>query len=1262
MKKVLFTLFIFILCIINVKAGTLKSITIDGKTCSNTSNIEECLNSETYSYDNENKILTLNNYNGERIYIARNSTTTTVDSITIHLKGKNIVTNNSTYTYAIRSDIALTITSDEGASLEVNNHTEKDTSSSSIYCSRKVTIEGGNILLKNTYDYETTTNRSLYGISASNGVHIKNNANVEVDIMNDYNNIAAFVVGGTDIENPPIYIEKNASLKTNLVSNNVLKSTSYIVRTYTYYSGTVGEVDVKAEGKIEEKQSLHSIYIDGKKCLSDTSIEECVKDDTYSWDEETKTLTLNNYDSGRIRIEKIGLTFTNKDVITVNVKGNNKITENSGYSTFYSDYDTIFKSDANAKIEINQSRQADGNNSVLIVQKLLTIDGVNMDVNNTYNYNTTNERATNGIEATCGVIMKNKANVNININTDYSRVNAILVGDEGIENPKIYLDESSSLSIKIDAKNKLSAPKMSLYNYSSDTGIIGSTDKQIKGKIEEPTFVSSITIDGKKCDNNGNMNACLNNDSYTWDDKTKTLKLKKYNGGRISIDTVGNIANNTPSVNIHLEGDNVINENSKYNALNVSSNLNISAEENATLTINHSRQAASTNTAVRVYKLLTILGGNITVNNKYDYDSTSNRSVYAIQGDYGVIIKNNSVVTLNVENDYSTSAGIVVGGEGIENPKIYVEKPAKLELNILAKNKLKAELRRNAAYLYITGTIGEVDKKTTGEVIENTPVSTIYIDDKQCKNDGDINKCLNSEKYVWDEETNTLTLNNYDGKRIHLYIQNTLSKQGKPIKIYLKGNNKIEEKSDYYAFYSSGNLVIDGDENSSLDIIYHYQGNGGNSSAKVNNLLTIQGGNINITNGYEYDNDKSFNVYALEALYGIIIKDNAKVKLNTISDYAKARGMVVGGEGAENPKIYIEEPASLEVNLEVKNKLNEESVSLNSFTYYTGTIGNVDIKKTGKIIESPSFQEIIIDGKKCINDANIESCLSSDTYSYNIETNTLTLKNYKGNHIKIHSSESNFGNLKPLKVHLIGNNEIISETDYDTPFEVISDIDIIISAEENATLNITRKCPAVGSNVAMYINKGDLTIESGKVTINNTYLAETDDTISAYGIYAYNVNLKGNSDLSINVFSDYSRAYGILFAQKNNSKLSIESTSKLEITAYSSNKTNSDKNISRAIYNFENTEKPAEIIYISNSDIESQVYAGNTKEDSKIVDEENQEIIDFSYFKVEQKEVKEEIENPKTSDNLNMIMIIFVSILLLCIPGYIIIKKRILIK
>ena len=41
---------------------------------------------------------------------------------------------------------------------------------------------------------------------------------------------------------------------------------------------------------------------------------------------------------------------------------------------------------------------------------------------------------------------------------------------------------------------------------------------------------------------------------------------------------------------------------------------------------------------------------------------------------------------------------------------------------------------------------------------------------------------------------------------------------------------------------------------------------------------------------------------------------------------------------------------------------------------------------------------------------------------------------------------------------------------------------------------------------------------------------------------------------------------------------------------------------------------------------------------------------------------EEEIENPKTSDNLNMIMIIFVSILLLCIPGYMIIKKRILIK
>ena len=141
MRKVLFALFLFILCITSVNAGTLKSITIDGKTCSNTSSIEECLSGETYSYDSENKVLTLNNYNGERIYITRNSTTTTVDSITIHLKGKNIVTNNSTYNYAIRSDINLIITSDEDASLEVNNHTNSDISSSSIYCTRKVTIE-----------------------------------------------------------------------------------------------------------------------------------------------------------------------------------------------------------------------------------------------------------------------------------------------------------------------------------------------------------------------------------------------------------------------------------------------------------------------------------------------------------------------------------------------------------------------------------------------------------------------------------------------------------------------------------------------------------------------------------------------------------------------------------------------------------------------------------------------------------------------------------------------------------------------------------------------------------------------------------------------------------------------------------------------------------------------------------------------------------------------------------------------------------------
>ena len=63
MRKVLFALFLFILCITSVNAGTLKSIMIDGKTCSNTSSIEECLSGETYSYDSENKVLTLNNYN-----------------------------------------------------------------------------------------------------------------------------------------------------------------------------------------------------------------------------------------------------------------------------------------------------------------------------------------------------------------------------------------------------------------------------------------------------------------------------------------------------------------------------------------------------------------------------------------------------------------------------------------------------------------------------------------------------------------------------------------------------------------------------------------------------------------------------------------------------------------------------------------------------------------------------------------------------------------------------------------------------------------------------------------------------------------------------------------------------------------------------------------------------------------------------------------------------------------------------------------------
>ena len=43
-----------------------------------------------------------------------------------------------------------------------------------------------------------------------------------------------------------------------------------------------------------------------------------------------------------------------------------------------------------------------------------------------------------------------------------------------------------------------------------------------------------------------------------------------------------------------------------------------------------------------------------------------------------------------------------------------------------------------------------------------------------------------------------------------------------------------------------------------------------------------------------------------------------------LNNYTSVRGIVVGGENVENPKIYVEDPAMMEINLDVKNILNKK--------------------------------------------------------------------------------------------------------------------------------------------------------------------------------------------------------------------------------------------------------------------------------------------------------------------------------------------------
>lgn len=1253
MKKVLFILIVFLTFISNVNALKMNYIYIDGKQCNNDSNIETCLNGETYSYDSENKILTLNNYNGGRVSIYSVSNTTEEDDITVHLKGNNTITETSSIIYAFASGIPLNITADENASLTINgNYQNTQYMSVALSGDKSITIEGGNINVNLLVDVESDTGVAAAGINALEGLKIKGNANVAINIDTDYNYVTGIRIGTSGLDNPPLHIEKNAKLKIEYTVRNKLNKTSV---TMSSYSSSYGTPDLKIEGSVEEPNNIEKIMIDNKTCLNDSKIEECLNQETYSWNSKNNILTLNNYESGKVYITSSGTTIKEPSPVKIHLKGDNIITEKSAYYALHSDYDTEITAEQNASLIVNYSNQTTKQNQAVSIKRLLTISGGNIIINNNYNYENDKQISTFNISAYHGVIIKNNANVTLNALNDYSYAVGIIVGGTNIENPPIHVEENAKLNIDLRVKNKLKASSLTRYSYTYYGGTIGKPDIKIDGKVEEYNTIKTIIIDGKTCWNDENIEDCVSAETYSWNSNNNTLTLNNYDSERIYINTIANRLGNDEPVKIHLKGNNTITETSTYSALYSDFNTEITSDEGASLIVNNSNQSTSQHQAICINKLLTISGGRIEFNNDYNYESTKSVNSFVVFAKYGVIIKGNSNVTVSSHTDYSYTRSFVFGGANVENPKLYVEEPATLKIDYKVKNKLNASKISTLVYSVYSGTIGTVDKKITGTVIEEPVIEYIHIDGKNCDNNGKINECFDNETYTWDDETKTITLNNYNSGKIYvsLSLGSMLAKQNKPVTIYLKGQNSITEKSTYLGFFSNGNITIDADKESSLDILYSNQDDYASSAIDVDGILTIQGGNINITNLYDFNAGKDVSIFGIEANEGLIIKDDSNVKINVENNYASVRGIVVGGENIENPKIYIENPSSLEINLATNNILKDKNISLRTYTYYQGTIGEPDIKITGNVIENPSFREIEIDGKKCVNDKNVETCLSSETYSYNKETNTLTLNNYNGKKISIVSLDPNLGNMRPIKVHLIGTNVITNESESDTPFEVQHRLDLEISADENATLTLIRKCLLDSSNVALYIKNGDLTITGGNIIVNNIYERESSPVVTAAGIYLENLILKGKSNLQINVESNYAKAYGIYF-MKDKPTITIEKPSELVINAISKNIANSNERMNLPFYLSKNPlDGKVELIYLSEDNSKAEIIAGESKENIKTLKSINEDLSDYQYFKIS----SEEIDNPKTGEN-NLIYLLFIMIIMFSLGSIIFINKN----
>lgn len=1224
-----------------IEPSEIQSIFIDNKLCISDSQMTECLNGTTYSWNEETNTLTLDNYNSGRIYVRKNITLSRKNPIKIHLKGNNII-NEESENNALYSNLDTEITADTNASLTVNNNYQGESANYAIKVEDLLTISGGNISVNNIYDYEATKNADAGAISVLEGIIIRNNANVSLKTTTNYNSATGIYLSNRGVDNAKLYVEENAKLRIELDVKNKLKSSSIERLSYDYYT-TSGELDIKIEGQVEEiNTTIEAIAIGNKHCLNDETFDECVSGRTHTWDNQTYTMTLDNYDSGKVQFFDTGVRFGEAPKIKVIFKGNNKITENSQYSAFYSEFDTEITSVDNGSLTVNNNNNTDNQHQAFEVRKLLTINGANLVINNIYEPTGTKDSIAFGILARNGIIIKNNSNVKIKSYSNYSKAAGIVVGGTGVENPKVYVEDTSSLKIDLDVKNMNNV--QSLYQASVTTfgGTIGEMDKKVNENIEEPTIINYIEIDNKKCFNNAKINECFSSQNYSWDKETNTMTLNNYDSSKIQINvaTGNRLSTKYNDIKLILKGNNKITEESTTtSALFCNKGLIIEAEDNASLEVNNSYQGTNPSSAIRVDGLFTIKGGNISANNIYEFDAGKNVYVYGIDTNDGLIIKDNANVKINVFNNYANATAISIGAANLESQKIYVEDTASLKIDLDAKNILNSESISLSSYIY-TGGI-PVDIKVNDNVEEPTIINNIIIDNKTCKNNGRISECVRSENYAWDAETKTLTLNNYDSGRIYISrtTGNRLTKKYDDINLILKGNNKITENSTYSGLYCNQNLVIDAEEGASLEINSSHQKDTTNKTVDVNGLFTIKGGNININNTYEFDAGKDVVLYGVEANGGLIVKDDANVKINMLNNYTSVRGIVVGGENVENPKIYVEDPATMEINLDVKNILNSPDISLRTYTYYAGTIGAPDIKITGNLLEKPSFREITIDGKKCVNDINVESCLSSETYSYDKETNTLTLNNYTGSQVKVYSIDPNMGHMNPIKIHLKGTNTIVSESDYITPLEVKYKLGLIITADEDATLTVTRKCPIEGNNVALYVENGDLIIEDSNIFVNNIYTVEKS-TVSAAGIYASNITLKGDTNLKINVETEHSKAFGIYFMDRNNPTLTIEKPSVIEINTIAKNLSKSDTQMMIPLHSVPDTE--VSIVYVADDNSNPLVHIGEKKDDTKIITKLNTDLSKYQYIRIEPGEA---IVNPKTGKEILIYSILILAII-----------------